>query len=89
MTSTAGSDAGRQAVAGVLARSYQAWEVGDAGAFAADYTEDASVIRSGVYEKDREEIRTNMAAAFASRRQQATCCGSARITIRTTTPACQ
>ncbi len=31
----------------------------------ADYTEDASVIQPGVYEKDREEIRTNIAAAFA------------------------
>ena len=40
-------------------------EAGDAEAFVADYTEDASVIQSGVYEKDREEIRTNMAAAFA------------------------
>ena len=36
-----------------------------AEAFVADYTEDASVIQPGVYEKDREEIRTNIAAAFA------------------------
>ena len=64
-TATAGSDADRQAVLDVLARVYQAWEAGDAEAFVADYTEDASVIQSGVYEKDREEIRTNMAAAFA------------------------
>ena len=33
--------------------------------FAAGYTEDASVIQPGVYEKDREEIRANIAAAFA------------------------
>jgi uncharacterized protein (TIGR02246 family) len=33
--------------------------------FVAGYTDDASVIRPGVYEKDREEIRTNIAAAFA------------------------
>jgi uncharacterized protein (TIGR02246 family) len=44
---------------------YRAWEAGDAETFVADYTEDASVIQPGVYEKDREEIRTNMAAAFA------------------------
>src|ERR1700691_1266165 len=64
-TTTAGSDADRQAVLDVLARVYQAWEAGDAEAFVADYTEDASVIQPGVYEKDREEIRTNIAAAFA------------------------
>jgi len=64
-TAMAGSDADRQAVLDVLARLYQAWEAGDAEAFVADYTEGASVIQPGVYEKDREEIRTNMAAAFA------------------------
>jgi uncharacterized protein (TIGR02246 family) len=63
-TTTAGSDADRQAVLDVLARLYQAWEAGDAKAFVADYTEDASVIQPGVYEKDREEIRTTIAAAF-------------------------
>ena len=64
-TATAGSDAGRQAVLDVLARLYRAWEAGDAETFVADYTDDASVIQPGVYEKDREEIRTNIAAAFA------------------------
>ena len=64
-TTTAGSDADRQAVLDVLAHVYLAWEAGDAEAFVADYTEDASVIQPSVYEKDREEIRTNMAAAFA------------------------
>lgn len=64
-TSTAGSDTDQQAVLDVLARLYQAWEAGDAGMLVADYTEDASVIQAGVYEKDREEIRANMAAAFA------------------------
>ena len=64
-TITAGSDADRQAVLDVLAGLYRAWEAGDAEAFVADYTEDASVIQPGVYEKDREEIRANMAAAFA------------------------
>ena len=66
-TTTAGSDADRQAVLDVLARGYRAWEAGDAEAFVADYTEDASVIHPGVYEKDRQEIRTNMTAAFAGR----------------------
>jgi uncharacterized protein (TIGR02246 family) len=64
-TTTAGSGADRQAVLDVLARLYQAWEAGDAETFVADYTEDASVIQPGGYEKDREEIRANMAAAFA------------------------
>jgi hypothetical protein len=62
-TTTAGSDADRQAVLDVLARLYQAWEAGDAETFVADYTEDASVIQLGVYEKDREEIRTNAGQA--------------------------
>jgi len=64
-TTTAGSDADRRAVIDVLARLYKAWEANDAEAFVADYTDDASVIQPGVYKKDREEIRTTMAAAFA------------------------
>ena len=64
-TTTAGSDADRQAVLEPLAALYRAWEANDAETFVADYTDDASVIQPGVYEKDREEIRTTMAAAFA------------------------
>jgi uncharacterized protein (TIGR02246 family) len=64
-TATAGSDGDRQAVLDVLARLYRAWEAGDAETFVAGYTEDASVVQPGVYEKDREEIRTTMAAGFA------------------------
>ena len=64
-TTTVGSDADRQAVLEPLAALYRAWEANDAETFVADYTEDASVIQPGVYEKDREEIRTNMNAAFA------------------------
>jgi uncharacterized protein (TIGR02246 family) len=56
-TTTAGSDADRQAVLGPLAALYRAWEANDA--------EDATVIQPGVYKKDREEIRTTMAAGFA------------------------
>jgi uncharacterized protein (TIGR02246 family) len=73
---TAEFDTDRQAVLDVLARLYRAWEAGDAETFVADYTEDASVIQPGVYEKDREEIRANMAAAFAgplSRSRVASC----------------
>ena len=69
-TTTAGSDAARfdtdrQAIRDVLADLYTAWAAGDAEAFVADYTEDATVVQPGVYKKDREEIRTTMAAAFA------------------------
>jgi uncharacterized protein (TIGR02246 family) len=64
-TTAAASDADRQAVLDVLSRVYQAWEAGDAGTFVADYTDDASVIQPGIYKRDREEIRTTMAAGFA------------------------
>ena len=64
-TTTAGSDTDRQAILDVLARLYQAWAANDAEAFVADYTGDASVVQPGVYKKDREEIRTTMAAGFA------------------------
>jgi uncharacterized protein (TIGR02246 family) len=64
-TITAASDADRQAVLDVLTSLYKAWEANDAEAFVADYTEDASVVQPGVYKKDREEIRSTMAAGFA------------------------
>jgi uncharacterized protein (TIGR02246 family) len=64
-TTTAGTDADRQAIRDVLADLYKAWAAGDAEAFVADYTVDATVVQPGVYKKDREEIRTTMAAAFA------------------------
>src|ERR1700691_1846269 len=64
-TTTAGSDADRKAILDVLAGLYKAWEANDAEAFVADYTDDASVVQPGVYKKDREEIRTTMAAGFA------------------------
>jgi uncharacterized protein (TIGR02246 family) len=69
-TTTAGSDSARsgtdrQAIRDVLADLYKAWAAGDAEAFVTDYTEDATVVQPGVYKKDREEIRTSMAAAFA------------------------
>ena len=64
-TTTAGSDTDRRAVLDVLAGLYKAWEANDAEAFVADYIDDASVVQPGVYKKDREEIRTTMAAGFA------------------------
>ena len=64
-TATVGSDADRQAIRDVLASLYKAWEAGDADAFVADYTDDATVVQPGVYKKDREDIRSTMAAAFA------------------------
>ena len=64
-TITAGADTDRQAIRDVLADLYKAWAAGDAEAFVTDYTEDASVVQPGVYKKDRDEIRTTMAVAFA------------------------
>jgi uncharacterized protein (TIGR02246 family) len=64
-TTTAASDTDREAILGVLAALYKAWEANDAEAFVADYTDDATVVQPGVYKKDREEIRATMAAAFA------------------------
>jgi uncharacterized protein (TIGR02246 family) len=64
-TSTTASEADRQAVLDVFARLYKAWEAGDADAFVADYTDDATVVQPGIYKKDRQEIRDSMAALFA------------------------
>ena len=64
-TSTTASDVDRQPVSDVLKRLYGAWEANDAGAFVADYLDDASVVQPGIYKKGREEIRTTMAAGFA------------------------
>jgi uncharacterized protein (TIGR02246 family) len=68
-TSTTPSDADRQAVLDVLKHGYEAWEANDAEAFVAGYLADASVVQPGIYKKDREEIRTTMAAGFAGRLQ--------------------
>ncbi|MGH9054839.1 MAG: SgcJ/EcaC family oxidoreductase [Acidimicrobiales bacterium] len=64
-TSAAASDADRQAVLDVLKGVYEAWEANDAGAFVADYLDDASVVQPGVYKKDRQQIQSTMAGAFA------------------------
>jgi uncharacterized protein (TIGR02246 family) len=64
-TSATASDADQQAVLGVLKGVYEAWEANDAEAFVADYLDDASVVQPGVYKKDRQEIQSSMAGAFA------------------------
>ncbi len=64
-TSATASDSDRQAVLDVLKGVYEAWEANDAEAFVADYLDDASVVQPGVYKKDRQEIQSTMAAAFA------------------------
>jgi uncharacterized protein (TIGR02246 family) len=66
MTSkTIGSKADQRAVLGVLEGVREAWEANDAEAFVADYLDDASVVQPGVYRKDRQEIQSSMAGAFA------------------------
>jgi uncharacterized protein (TIGR02246 family) len=54
------------AIKDVLGRLYQAWDAGDADAFVADYTGDATAIMPGSYRASREEVRENMAVGFAS-----------------------
>ncbi len=55
------------AIRAVLARSYKAWEAGDADGMVADYTEDATAIQTGSLRDGRDAVRTNMALAFADR----------------------
>jgi uncharacterized protein (TIGR02246 family) len=64
-TSATASDADRQAVLDVLKGVYEAWQANDAEAFVADYLDDASVVRPGGYQKNRQEIQSTMAGAFA------------------------
>jgi uncharacterized protein (TIGR02246 family) len=58
------TDADRRAVLAVIKAVYAAWEANDADEFVAVYLDDATVVQPGIYKKDREEIRTTMAAAF-------------------------
>jgi len=64
MTNTRTDDSA--AITQILADQYKAWAAGDADAFVADYTEDATVIMPGAYRHDREEIRQGMATSFAT-----------------------
>ncbi len=58
------TDADRRAVLSVIKAVYVAWEANDADEFVAVYLDDATVVQPGIYKKDREEIRSTMAAAF-------------------------
>ncbi len=53
------------AIQAVLVDSYKAWEAGDADGMVADYAADATVIMPGAHRDSRDEIRDNMALAFA------------------------
>jgi uncharacterized protein (TIGR02246 family) len=58
------TDVDRRAVLAVIKAVYVAWEANDADAFVAVYLDDATVVQPGVHKKNREEIRTTMAAGF-------------------------
>ncbi len=64
-SSATASDVDRQAVLDVIKGVYEAWEANDAEAFVTGYLDDASVVQPGVYKKDRQEIQSTMASAFA------------------------
>lgn len=60
-----GVNADLAAVAGVAQRIVAAWAKQDADAFASVFTADGTMIlRGDIYKKNRDEIRTFMAAAF-------------------------
>ena len=52
-------------VLNVIQAVYNAWAENDADAFAALYTDDATVVQPGVHKKSKHDIRTTMAAGFA------------------------
>ncbi|MER7175699.1 SgcJ/EcaC family oxidoreductase [Streptomyces mesophilus] len=54
------------AITTVLEDLYKAWDAGDADAFVAGYTPEATAIMPGSYRASREEIRQGMAAGFPS-----------------------
>lgn len=55
-----------RAVLDVIQAVYAAWADNDADAFAALYTEDATVVQpGGIYKKNKADVRTSMALAFA------------------------
>jgi len=49
----------------VIQAVYDAWADNDADAFAALYTEDATVVQPGIHKKSNDDIRTTRAAGFA------------------------
>jgi uncharacterized protein (TIGR02246 family) len=55
-----------RAVLDVIQAVYAAWADNDADAFAALYSEDATVVQpGGIYKKGKADVRTSMALAFA------------------------
>ncbi|MGD0808844.1 MAG: SgcJ/EcaC family oxidoreductase [Acidimicrobiales bacterium] len=58
------TDTDRLAVLAVIEAVYVAWEANDADEFVDVYLNDATVVQPGIYKKDRQEIRTTMAAGF-------------------------
>ncbi|MGW7681680.1 SgcJ/EcaC family oxidoreductase [Kribbella sp. NPDC054772] len=48
----------------VFDQIYTAWAAGDADAFAAVYTDDATVTMPGVFHQGRDAVRASMAAGF-------------------------
>ncbi|WP_232660755.1 SgcJ/EcaC family oxidoreductase [Pseudonocardia sp. TRM90224] len=54
-----------EAVRDVLRQAYSAWADNDADAFAALYTDDATVVMPGVFHPDRATIHGYMSAGFA------------------------
>lgn len=54
------------AIKELLADQYKAWAAGDADAFVADYSEEATVIMPGAFRRNREEVRQSMAASFTT-----------------------
>lgn len=59
------NDTDKAAVRSALAGHYRAWAAGDADAFVANYTEDATVCMPGVFNAGRSAIRDHLAAGFA------------------------
>jgi uncharacterized protein (TIGR02246 family) len=59
------TDADRLAVLAVIKAGYAAWEANDADTFVAGYLDDATVVQPGTYKRNREAIRSTMAAGFA------------------------
>lgn len=64
MTETRAHD--EAAIKDVLGNLYKAWDAGDADAFVADYTQDATAIMPGSYRASKEEVRQGMSVGFAS-----------------------
>jgi uncharacterized protein (TIGR02246 family) len=54
-------------ILGVLHRMYSAWATEDADAFAAEYTDDATVVLPGTFHQGRAAVRDFMANAFTGR----------------------